>query len=67
MATFSHYPWRLMIDCNDYAIISSVKILLEDQFPESSNRHRNCYAVEYFTNENTWKMISNRRCDDYKL
>lgn len=62
-APYSHYPWRFMIDCNDYTIVSCFKIVLDDIFPESSNRYRNCYSVEYFTSDNNWKVINNRIFD----
>lgn len=60
---FSHYPWRVMIDCTDYAIVSSLKVVFESRGEEGEmeNAFGRCITVEYSGEEGTWKTVTNSR------
>ena len=54
-----HYPWRLMLDCNDFMVLSCLKVVTEDVYPDAINHFRSCFVLEYFMDEGSWKTVSN--------
>ena len=63
----SHYPWRVIIDCMEYAVVTSLKVVFDHKADIGEcnvaigeggrGRATKCLRVEYFTEDSTWKMI----------
>ena len=51
----SSYPWCITVDCNEYTELRLVKIVLDASQALSFNYKQNCFKLEVFTKDETWR------------
>lgn len=54
-----HYPWVVEIDCNEFCVVTSFKVVLADRYdgaPPSSA----CYGVEFLAEDGRWTAVPKR-------
>ena len=55
-----HYPWIVEIDCNEFCVVTSFKVVLADRY-DGAPPSAACYGVEFLAEDGRWTAVSKRR------
>ena len=54
-----HYPWIVEIDCNEFCVVTSFKVVLADRY-DGAPPSAACYGVEFLAEDGRWTAVSKR-------